>query len=67
MATSDFNLYFTGTTSSSTGMAVGGAQSIYGGGAYDGFFAKINTSNSIEWASYIGGTSEDRAGPACSR
>ena len=61
VATSDFNLYFTGTTSSSAGMAVGGAQNTYGGGAYDGFFAKINTSNAIAWASYIGGPSEDRA------
>jgi hypothetical protein len=61
VATSDFNLYFTGTTSSSSGMAVGGAQNTFGGGAYDGFFAKINTSNAIAWASYIGGPSEDRA------
>lgn len=61
VATNDFNLYFTGTTSSSSGMAVGGAQNIYGGGAYDGFFAKLNSSNLIEWASYIGGPSEDRA------
>jgi hypothetical protein len=61
VATNDFNLYFTGTTSSSAGMAVGGAQNIYGGGAYDGFFAKINSGNMIEWASYIGGSSEDRA------
>ena len=61
VATSDFNLYFTGTTSSSSGMAVGGAQNTYGGGAYDGFFAKINTGNAIEWASYVGGASEDRA------
>jgi hypothetical protein len=61
IATNDFNLYFTGTTSSSTGMAVGGAQNTFGGGAYDGFFAKINTGNMIEWASYIGGPSEDRA------
>ena len=58
-ATSDFNLYFTGTTSSSSGMAVGGAQNTYGGGAYDGFFAKINSGNAIEWASYIGGPSEE--------
>jgi hypothetical protein len=61
VATIDFNLYFTGTTSSNSGMAVGGAQNTYGGGAYDGFFAKINSSNLIEWASYIGGPSEDRA------
>lgn len=61
VATNDFNLYFTGTTSSSAGMAVGGAQNTYGGGAYDGFFAKINSGNIIEWASYIGGPSEDRA------
>ena len=61
VATSDFNLYFTGTTSSSSGMAVGGAQNTFGGGAYDGFFAKINSSNAIAWASYIGGPSEDRA------
>ncbi len=61
VATSDFNLYFTGTTSSPAGMAAGGAQNTYGGGAYDGFFAKINGGNLIEWASYIGGASEDRA------
>jgi len=61
IATSDFNLYFTGTTSSSAGMAIGGAQNTYGGGAYDGFFAKINSGNVVEWASYIGGPSEDRA------
>ncbi|MDP4730959.1 MAG: SBBP repeat-containing protein, partial [Flavobacteriales bacterium] len=61
VATSDFNLYFTGTTSSSAGMATGGEQNTFGGGAYDGFFAKINSGNVIEWASYIGGPSEDRA------
>lgn len=61
VATNDFNLYFTGTTSSSAGMASGGAQNTFGGGAYDGFFAKINSGNVIEWASYIGGPSEDRA------
>lgn len=61
VATNDFNLYFTGTTSSSAGMAAGGAQSTFGGGAYDGFFAKINSGNMIEWASYIGGSSEDHA------
>ncbi|MFM2227022.1 MAG: hypothetical protein RL664_365 [Bacteroidota bacterium] len=61
VATNDFNLYFTGTTSSSAGMAAGGAQNTFGGGAYDGFFAKINSGNMIEWASYIGGPSEDRA------
>lgn len=61
VATNDFNVYFTGTTSSSSGMALGGSQTIYGGGAYDGFFAKINAGNAVEWASYIGGPSEDRA------
>jgi hypothetical protein len=61
VVTNDFNIYFTGTTSSSAGMAVGGAQNIFGGGAYDGFFAKVNAGNMIEWASYIGGPSEDRA------
>jgi len=61
VATNDFNLYFTGSTNSSTGMALGGAQNTFGGGAYDGFFAKLNSGNIIEWASYIGGPSEDRA------
>ena len=61
VATNDFNIYFTGTTNSSAGMTVGGSQNTFGGGAYDGFFAKINSGNMIEWASYIGGPSEDRA------
>jgi hypothetical protein len=61
VVTNDFNIYFTGSTSSSSGLAVGGAQNTFGGGAYDGFFAKINSGNAIEWASYIGGPSEDRA------
>ena len=61
VATSDLNLYFGGTTSSSAGMAMGGSQNTFGGGAYDGFFAKVNSGNIVEWASYIGGPSEDRA------
>jgi hypothetical protein len=60
-ATNDFSIYFTGSTSSSSGMALGGAQNTYGGGAYDGFFAKLNGGGALEWASYIGGSGEDRA------
>ena len=57
------NLFITGSTSSTTGIATPGAyQSSYGGsfGYYDAYMAEFNNSGSLQYASYFGGSSDDR-------
>lgn len=50
------NMYISGYTSSSSGIATKGAyQTSYGGGNNDAFVAKFNTSGSLLWATYFGG------------
>ena len=59
-AAPDFNYYFVGTTSS-TGLGANGVQNTYGGGSYDGILVSMSAFAGVNWATYIGGTSEDRA------
>jgi hypothetical protein len=54
------NIFITGTTNSTSGMATSGAYQIsYGGGSNDAFIAKFNSSGSCLWATYFGGSTND--------
>jgi len=62
------NVYITGSTVSTSGIATSGAyQTSYGGGSYgwdsagygDAFVAKFDTSGSLFWGTYFGGDSSD--------
>jgi hypothetical protein len=54
-------VFITGITSSTTGIATPGAyQTTYGGPSFDGFVAKLNsTGSSLLWGTYYGGTGTD--------
>ncbi len=61
---SDFsgNIYLTGITSSTSGIASPSAyQSIYGGGTHDAFLVKFSNSGQRKWATYYGGSGWDVA------
>jgi uncharacterized protein YjdB len=53
------NVYISGRTSSTSGIATPGAYQTALGGAYDGFLAKFNSSGAIQWATYYGGSGFD--------
>ena len=54
------NVYIVGFTLSATGIATAGAYNTqYGGGRDNGFLAKFDSSGSIMWATYYGGTRND--------
>jgi len=55
------NVFISGFTASTNGIAASGAyQTVYGGGSYDMFLAKLNSSGSgLLWSTYYGGTGED--------
>jgi Secretion system C-terminal sorting domain/Beta-propeller repeat len=55
------NIYLSGTTVSTSGIAAGGHQNTYGGGNLDAFLVKFNTSGVRQWATYYGGTADDRS------
>ncbi|MBK9147303.1 MAG: T9SS type A sorting domain-containing protein [Flavobacteriales bacterium] len=57
----DGDVCLAGSTSSTTNIANGGHQNIYGGGTSDAFIAKFNTSGTRIWGSYYGGSDEDFA------
>lgn len=54
------NIYLAGQTNSTSGIASGGFQNAYGGGAYDAFLVKYNASGNRLWATYYGGSGEDQ-------
>jgi hypothetical protein len=55
------NIYVTGVTTSTSGIATTGAyQTVYGGGANDAFLAKLNSNGSgVQWCTYYGGSGVD--------
>ena len=53
------NVYLAGTTESTTGIASGGYQNTFGGGFYDAYLVKFNSSGVRQWGSYYGGTGSD--------
>lgn len=56
------NIFVSGITSSSSGIASSSAfQTSFGGGTDDAFFAKFDSTGSRVWSSYFGGSGEDRA------
>ena len=56
------NVYVTGYTNSTAGIASPGAwKTSYGGGPEDAFIAKYNAAGMQQWSTYYGGDGEDRA------
>ncbi len=54
------NVYVTGTTNSSSGIASADAyQATYGGGTNDAYLVKFDALGTREWATYYGGASDD--------
>ncbi|MCD6011229.1 MAG: surface protein [Flavipsychrobacter sp.] len=54
------NIFITGLTLSTSGIASAGAHQPAFGGVIDGFLAEFNSSGAIQWATYYGGSAEDR-------
>ncbi len=56
------DIYITGYTGSTSGIATAGAHQVtYGGGTYDVFLAKFRASGSLLWSTYYGGSDRDIA------
>ena len=54
------NVYMTGHTPSTSGIATAGAhQTIYGGSSTDAFLVKFNSSGVVQWGTYYGGEGVD--------
>lgn len=53
-------VFIAGWTWSDTCIATAGAyDTVFDGGAYDGYLAKFNTSGAMQWATYFGGSNND--------
>jgi len=59
-ATSAGDCYLTGYTESWDFPNSGGFDPTYGGGTMDAFVAKVTTSGTLAWSSFLGGSGEDR-------
>jgi len=56
------NIYFTGNSNSTSGIATAGSYQSVNGGSYDGFVGKLNsTGSTLSWCTYYGGTLADGA------
>lgn len=56
------NVYLTGKTSSTSGIASEGFQNTFGGGTFDAFIVKFAANGNRLWASYYGGAGDDGGG-----
>ncbi len=56
------NIFIAGYTASSFGMSSSGTQNSFGGGQFDGFFAKFSGAGTRLWSSYYGGSGSDVIG-----
>jgi uncharacterized protein (TIGR02145 family) len=57
------NIYFTGDTQSTSGIAsIGAHQTVYGGGSYDCYIEKFNQVGDRLWGTYYGGSGLDEGG-----
>jgi hypothetical protein len=55
------NVFITGWTASTSAIATSGAyQTSFGGGTYDVFVLKLNSSGARQWGSYYGGSGSER-------
>jgi len=59
------NIYITGGTTSSSGIATTGANQALNAGSLDGFIAQFANSGSLNWATYYGGSKDDMATGIC--
>lgn len=55
------NVYLTGKTDSSTGLATAGAHQTIAGGKMDAFLARFDSSGNRLWGTYFGGSNDDIA------
>ena len=53
------NIYITGYSSSSSGIATSGAYQTIPGGSQDAYLTKFNNSGTLQWATYYGGSGID--------
>ena len=61
------NIFISGTTYASKNLATSGThQTSYGGGSWDAFLSKFNSSGKLLWASYYGGSGSDGTTSICS-
>ena len=60
------NIYVSGCTNSTSGIATPGShQQVYGGGGYDCYIEKFNKAGDRLWGTYYGGAFDDKVGYAC--
>jgi hypothetical protein len=53
------NVYLAGSTFSASGISYGGFQNTFGGGQYDAFIVKFDSTGARLWATYYGGTGDE--------
>lgn len=58
-ANSSGDIFLIGTTNATSGVAIYGAQNVYGGGSFDTYVVKFSPTCSRTWGTYYGGPSDD--------